>query len=106
MLSSLVFVYTEPRPTVPILSRSVRTEFRGTTHHPRLLFARPPSLCALPFLTIFGLHLSTSWFSLTLLESTLVDLLVSAENKGLTGNLNPLDATLTKTWGGGVVIVN
>jgi len=52
------------------------------------------------FLTIFDLRVSIFWFSLTLLESTLVDLLASVENKGLTENLNPLDATLTKNIGG------
>jgi hypothetical protein len=63
-------------------------------------FSRPPSLCALRFLTIFDLHLSIFWFSLTLLESILVDLLASVENKGLTEKLNPLHATLTKNIGG------
>src|SRR6266404_6374442 len=44
--------------------------------------------------------------SVGLLESALVNPLASVENKGLTENLNPLDATLTKNTGGGVVIVN
>jgi hypothetical protein len=33
-----------------------------------------------------------------------VDLLVSAANKGLTGHLKPLDATLTKNIGGGGIV--
>ena len=85
MLFSLVFAYTELRSAT----------------YPLVYFSpRPPSLCALRFLTIFDLHLSIFWLSLTLLESTLVDLLVSVENKGLTDTLNPLDATLTKNIGG------
>ncbi len=48
VLYSLVFVYTEPRPTVLIRSGSVRAEFRSVTHHPRLLFARPTALAVCP----------------------------------------------------------
>jgi len=57
-------------------------------------------------LAIFNFRLAISRLPITLLESTLVDLLVSVENKGLTENLNPLDATLTKNIGGRVVIAN
>jgi hypothetical protein len=42
----------------------------------------------------------------TYLDSTLTSPLPSVENKGLTENLNPLDATLTKNIGGRGVIVN
>jgi len=37
----------------------------------------------------------------TYLDATLTNPLTSAENKGLTEDLNPLDATLTKNIGGG-----
>jgi hypothetical protein len=40
------------------------------------------------------------------LESTLVNLLVSAENKGLTDKLSFLESTLTKNIGGRGVIVD
>jgi hypothetical protein len=40
------------------------------------------------------------------LESTLVNLLVSVENKGLTGKLSLLESTLTKNRGEGGVMVN
>jgi hypothetical protein len=39
----------------------------------------------------------------TYLDSTLTSPLPSVENKGLTENLNPLDATLTKNMGEGVL---
>jgi hypothetical protein len=39
--------------------------------------------------------------SLTSLESTLMDPLVSVENKGLTEKLSPAESTLTKNSGGG-----
>ena len=38
--------------------------------------------------------------SVTYLDATLTGPLASVENKGLTENLNPLDATLTKNIGG------
>ncbi len=44
VLFSLVFAYTEPRPTVLIRSGSVHSDLRSATHHPRLLFARPTAL--------------------------------------------------------------
>src|SRR6266481_3744971 len=40
------------------------------------------------------------------LAATLMDLIASVANKRLTAELNPLDATLTRNMGGGVVIVN
>jgi len=40
------------------------------------------------------------------LGATLMNHLVSVDNKELTENLNPLDATLTKNWGVGAVTVN
>ena len=40
------------------------------------------------------------------LAATLMDLIASVANKRLTAELTPLDATLTRNMGGGVVIVN
>ena len=41
-----------------------------------------------------------NFMRVTYLDATLTNPLASAENKGLTENLNPLDATLTKNIGG------
>src|SRR5882672_5099984 len=50
---------------------------------------------------------SSRWIaSVSLLKSTLVNSLASVENKGLTEILTPLESTLTKNRGEGVVIVN
>src|SRR6266404_4769667 len=51
--------------------------------------------------------LSTRWIAfVSLLKSTLANPLASVENKELTETLTPLESTLTKNTGGGVVIVN
>ncbi len=50
---------------------------------------------------------SSRWIaSVNLLESSLANSLASVKNKGLTEILTPLESTLTKNRGEGVVIVN
>ncbi len=50
VLFSLVFAYTEPRPLVPIRSRSVHSDLRSATYHPRLFLA-PAALAVCPALS-------------------------------------------------------
>ncbi len=81
--------------------RRFPNSFLGLIPAPRPLLSNSlRSSCLIPLL-------SSSWIaSVSLSKSTLVGSLASVENKGLTESLNPLDATLTKNRGGGVVIVN
>src|SRR5712664_2078124 len=58
------------------------------------------SSCPIPLL-------SSRWIApVSLLKSTLVNSLASVENKGLIETLTPLESTLTKNRGGGVIIAN
>ena len=51
VLFSRVFAYTEPRPTVPILSGSAHINLRSATHRPCLPFVLPTALAVCPALS-------------------------------------------------------
>jgi len=79
--------------------RSVHTESRvPDSKPPPPPGSRPLAYSSPPVIRDWNLQ---NFMPVTYLDATLVGLLVSVENKGLTENLNPLDATLTKNIGGG-----
>src|SRR5260370_7041438 len=59
-----------------------------------------------PHAHLFAFPPLISRLSVTLLESTLVEMPVTVDSKPLTCTVSPLDATLTKNPGEGAVIVN
>jgi hypothetical protein len=90
-----VFVDIEPRLSVPTLSGSAN-------RNPR----RSRSLAVSSLRPRHSRHRDEKLFTATLLESTLADTRVSVENRGLTGNITPLESPLTKNRGVGGVMVN
>ena len=108
MLSCLVLATSQPRPVshppglrvrVRRLPRLIPFRQEASQRSTRVASASP--LPGDSPLSLFHFPVS-----LSLLESTLVDLLVSVGNKGLTEKLSFLESTLTRNIGGGGVIVN
>src|SRR5258708_40272078 len=58
-----------------------------------------------PHAHLFAFPPLISRLSVTLLESTLVEVPASVDSKPLTCTVSPLDATLTKSWGRGQLLL-
>src|SRR5882724_11674281 len=91
-------LFTPVSPVYPESRRELRRESRSA----RLQTASPtrlasPCLLQPPVVRDWKLQ---NLMPVTHLDITLTNPLASVENKGLTENLNPLDATLTKNIGG------
>ena len=111
VLFSPVFVYTEPRPSIPILSGRTESDpclftllarsFEGSLEG--LVSLRSPS----PVLLSTGHYsLATAHYFPNLFRINTYEISVSVATKELIGSLSPLDATLMKNRGEVGLMVN